>query len=42
MDVHPAISGVVTLHAIRQPLPALLERIAQQVDIRWRHEGDTT
>ncbi len=41
MDVHPAISGVVTLHAIRQPLPALLERIAQQVDIRWRHEGDT-
>lgn len=40
MDVHPAISGVVTLHAIRQPLPALLARIAQQVDIRWRREGD--
>ncbi len=40
MDIHPAVNGVVSLHAIRQPLPALLERIAQQVDLRWRREGD--
>ena len=41
MDIHPAISGTVSLHAIRQPLPALLDRIAQQVDIRWLRQGDS-
>ncbi len=35
IDVHPAVSGVVTLNAINQTLPQILERIAAQTDIRW-------
>lgn len=35
-DVHPAINGLITIHAVKQSLPAILNRIAQQVAIRWR------
>ncbi len=35
IDVHPGISGNVTLNAIDQTLPQILTRIARQVDIRW-------
>ncbi len=35
VDIHPAISGEVTLNAVRQTLEQILERIAAQVDIRW-------
>lgn len=35
IDVHPEITGNVTLNAIDQTLPQLLTRIARQVDIRW-------
>ena len=35
LDVHPGISGNVTLNAIDQTLPQILSRIARQVDIRW-------
>jgi len=41
IDVHPSIQGLVSLNAIDQPLPAILERIAQQVNIRYRTEGNT-
>jgi len=32
IDVHPAISGNITLNAINQTLPQILSRIARQVD----------
>lgn len=39
VDVHPGISGTVTLNAIDQTLPQLLNRIARQVDMRWELDG---
>jgi len=39
VDVHPGLSGQVTLNAINQTLPQLLERISQQVDMRWERSG---
>lgn len=39
VDVHPGIAGNVTLNAINQTLPQLLNRIARQVDIRWEMDG---
>ena len=41
IDVHPNIQGVVTLNAINETLPAILDRIAQQVNIRYKLDGDT-
>lgn len=41
IDVHPSIQGLVSLNAIDQTLPAILERIAQQVNIRYRTQGNT-
>lgn len=40
-DVHPAIDGVVTLNAIRQTLPQILDRIADQTRVRWSIKNDT-
>ncbi|QLI81827.1 secretin N-terminal domain-containing protein [Chitinibacter fontanus] len=40
VDVHPDVQGVVTLNAIKQTLPQILDRIAKQVDIRWSLEND--
>lgn len=41
IDVHPSIQGLVSLNAIDETLPAILERISQQVNIRYRTEGKT-
>src|SRR5687767_4077588 len=41
IDIHPTVSGLVSLNAIDETLPALLERISKQVDIRFRTEGNT-
>lgn len=41
IDIHPTVSGLVSLNAIDETLPAILERIAKQVDIRYRTEGNT-
>ena len=35
VDIDPSISGVVTLNAVDQTLPQLLERISRQVDLRY-------
>jgi general secretion pathway protein D len=40
LDVHPDIHGVVTLNAIDQTLPQILDRVAAQVDMRWTLDGD--
>ena len=39
VDVHPGLTGLVTLNAIDQTLPQLLARIAKQVDMRWEMNG---
>ncbi len=39
VDIHPGISGTVTLNAIDQTLQQLLTRIAKQVDVRWEIDG---
>lgn len=41
IDVHPALSGLVSLNAIDETLPAILDRIARQVNLRWKQEGRT-
>jgi general secretion pathway protein D len=41
VDVHPGVSGTVTLNAIEQTLPQILARIAKQVDMRYEIDGAT-
>ena len=41
IDVHPGISGLVSLNAINETLPAILERLSKQVNMRYRIEGNT-
>jgi general secretion pathway protein D len=40
IDIHPAIQGRATLNAVDQTLPAILERLAKQVDLTYRMDGD--
>ncbi len=35
IDVHPDVTGLVSINAIDQTLPQILDRIARQVDMRW-------
>lgn len=39
VDVHPSISGNVTLNAINQTLPQLLSRMSKQIELRWEMNG---
>ena len=39
VDIHPGIAGAVTLNAVDQTLPQLLERISRQVDMRYELRG---
>ncbi|HQW20810.1 MAG TPA: secretin N-terminal domain-containing protein [Rhodocyclaceae bacterium] len=39
IDIHPGITGGVTLTAINQTLPQLLNRISRQIDMRWEFDG---
>ena len=41
VDIAPGITGQVTLNAVDQPLPALLERIARQVPLRFEFTADS-
>ena len=41
LDIHPGLTGEVTLNAINQTLPQILERIGKQVGMRWRMENGT-
>ena len=40
IDIHPGLTGTVTINAIDETLPAILERIARQVNLRVRQEGN--
>jgi general secretion pathway protein D len=42
IDVHPNVSGEVSINAVDQTLPQIIERISRQVDFRWRIESDNT
>ena len=40
IDVHPAITGTVTLNAVEQTLEQILDRIARQIPLRYeQHDG---
>ncbi|HSD61772.1 MAG TPA: secretin N-terminal domain-containing protein, partial [Burkholderiales bacterium] len=41
VDVHSGISGNVTLNAIEQTLPQILDRVSKQVDLRYEIQGQT-
>jgi MSHA type pilus biogenesis protein MshL len=41
IDLHPGISGNVSLNAVREPLPAILDRIARQANLRYEMNGRT-
>ncbi len=41
VDIHPGLSGTVTLNAVDQSLFQILDRIARQVDLRYRVEEGT-
>jgi len=41
LDIHDNIQGTVTLNAIDQTLPQILERISQQVNIRYKLDNNT-
>lgn len=38
IDVHSAVTGAVSINAIDQTLPQILDRISRQVNIRWQFE----
>ncbi len=40
IDIHPSIQGRATLNAVDQTLPAILERLAKQVDLTYKMEGN--
>jgi MSHA biogenesis protein MshL len=39
IDIDPGLTGLVTLNAIDQTLPQLLNRIARQIDMRYEMDG---
>jgi len=40
VDIHPSIRGNVTLNAVDQTLPAILERLSKQVDLTYKIQGN--
>ncbi len=41
IDLHPGIAGRVSLNAVQEPLPAILDRIARQANLRYEMHGRT-
>ena len=41
IDIHPGITGLVSLNAINETLPVILERVSKQVNLRYRVDGNT-
>ena len=39
VDIHPGITGSVTMNALDQTLPQILTRIAKQIDMRFELDG---
>lgn len=40
VDIHPSVQGKVTLNAVDQTLPAILERLSKQVSLTYKIEGN--
>ena len=40
IDIHPGLTGLVSINAINETLPSILDRIAKQVNLRVRQEGN--
>lgn len=40
VDIHPSIQGRATMNAVNQTLPAILERLARQVDLTYKMENN--
>ncbi len=40
VDIDPRIDGNVTINAVDQTLPQILDRIGRQVDMRYEYQGD--
>lgn len=40
VDIHPSIQGRVTLNAVDQTLPAILERLARQVNLTYKIDNN--
>ncbi len=41
IDIHPGLTGLVSLNAINETLPAILDRLSKQVNMRYRVEANT-
>lgn len=41
LDIYPGITGNITMNALDQTLPQLLDRIARQVDMRYELHGNS-
>lgn len=41
IDIHPGIEGAVTLNAVEQSLPRILDRLSRQVDLVYEIDNDT-
>ena len=41
IDIHPGLTGLVSLNAINETLPAILDRVSKQVNMRYRVEANT-
>src|SRR6185369_1086346 len=41
IDIHPGLTGLVSLNAINETLPAILDRLSKQVNMRYRVESNT-
>ncbi len=41
IDIHPGLAGLVSLNAINETLPAILDRISKQVNLRYRIEANS-
>ncbi len=41
IDIHPGLQGLVSLNAVDETLPSILDRVAKQVNMRYRVEGKT-
>jgi len=39
IDIHPGLTGLVSINAINEPLLAILDRISRQVNMRYKREG---
>jgi len=39
IDIHPGLTGLVSINAINETLPAILDRVGKQANMRVRREG---